>query len=68
MSLLDMDALIAETSRLLELLRESGFGFADPIYSLEFLSSTHLPKVRLTSQGVININNGEILIPSRPLR
>lgn len=68
MSLHDMDTLIVETTRLFEILRESGFGFADPIYSLEFLSSTHLPKVRLTSRGVVNVNNGEILLPSRRLR
>lgn len=68
MSLLDMDSLITETTRLFELLRGLGFGFADPIYSLEFLSSTHLPKVRLTSQGIVNVNNGEILIPARRLR
>lgn len=68
MSPLDMDTLIAETTRLFEFLRDSGFLFADPIYSLEFLSTTHLPKVRLTSQGVVNVNNGEILLPSRRLR
>lgn len=68
MSLLDMDTLIAETTRLCELLRESGFVFSDPLYSLEFLSSTHLPKVRLTSKGVLNVNNGEVLLPSRRLR
>lgn len=68
MSLLDMDTLIEETSRLFDLMRDSGYSFADPIYSLLFLSATHLPKVRLTSKGVLDVNDGEILLPSRRLR
>ncbi|MFC4767731.1 adenine deaminase C-terminal domain-containing protein [Effusibacillus consociatus] len=68
MSPLDMNTLIEETTRFLALMRESGYLFADPIYSLLFLSATHLPKVRLTSQGVLNVNDGTILIPCRYLK
>ncbi|WP_424765566.1 adenine deaminase C-terminal domain-containing protein [Paenibacillus sp. sgz302251] len=68
MSLLDMDTLIAETGRFFNVMRDAGYAFADPIYSLLFMSATHLPKVRLTSKGVINVNDGSVLLPSRPLR
>lgn len=67
MSPLDMEPLIAATTRFFHLMREAGYAFADPIYSLLFLSATHLPKARLTSQGVLNVNSGEILLPSRRL-
>lgn len=67
MSTLPVSQLIRETGRLVELLRQSGYSFADPIYSLLFLSATHLPKVRLTSQGICTINDGRILYPARSL-
>jgi adenine deaminase len=68
MSLLGMDTLIDETTQFVHLMRESGYLFSDPIYSLLFVSATHLPKVRLSSQGVINVKDGRILLPSRRLR
>ncbi|SFJ81647.1 adenine deaminase C-terminal domain-containing protein [Thermoflavimicrobium dichotomicum] len=68
MSSLDMNTLIEETTRFFTLMKASGYLFNDPIYSLLFLSATHLPKVRLTSQGVINVSDGKILLPARLLK
>jgi adenine deaminase len=68
MSPLPMSHLIEESGRLFELLRRAGYLFADPIYSLLFLSATHLPKVRLTPQGICNTNDGQILLPARSLK
>ncbi|PZE20748.1 adenine deaminase C-terminal domain-containing protein [Paenibacillus xerothermodurans] len=67
MSSSDMETLVGETAHFVRLMRESGYKFADPIYSLLFLSATHLPKVRLTSTGVLNITDGRILLPARQL-
>jgi adenine deaminase len=67
MSLLDMDTLIEKTTQFFDLMHQSGYLFSDPIYSLLFVSATHLPKIRLSSQGVLNVNDGEILLPSRRL-
>ncbi|GGG25874.1 putative adenine deaminase YerA [Paenibacillus abyssi] len=68
MSTLKMEELIDETGRFFNLMREGGYLFADPIYSLLFISATHLPKVRLTSKGVLNVGDGSILLPSRRLK
>ena len=68
MSLLEMDALIEETKKLNVLLRNFGFLHEDPIYSLLFLSASHLPYVRLTSRGLVDIKTNEVLIPSRSFK
>jgi adenine deaminase len=45
-------------------LRERGYRFIDPIYSLLFFSSTHLPYIRITQQGIYDVMNKIILFPS----
>ncbi|MED1644412.1 adenine deaminase C-terminal domain-containing protein [Brevibacillus agri] len=67
MSLQNMDVLMKETSRFVSLMQEAGYDFSDPIYSLLFLSATHLPKVRLSPAGILDVNTGRLLIPSRKL-
>lgn len=67
MSTEPMDWLIPATTRLVELLRERGYCHEDPIYSLLFLSATHLPFVRLTPQGLMEIKSGKVLLPARNL-
>jgi adenine deaminase len=56
--------LMAEEKQLLEYLREKGYKFADPIYSLLFFSSTHLPYIRITQQGIYDVMKKTILFPT----
>jgi adenine deaminase len=56
--------LMAEEKQLLEYLREKGYKFADPIYSLLFFSSTHLPYIRITQQGIYDVMKKTVLFPT----
>ncbi|WP_432490530.1 adenine deaminase C-terminal domain-containing protein, partial [Flavonifractor plautii] len=47
-----------------EKLLEFGYQFNDPIYSILFLSSTHLPYIRITQEGVLDIKKREVLFPA----
>ncbi|GEL08544.1 adenine deaminase C-terminal domain-containing protein [Salisediminibacterium halotolerans] len=40
------------------------YPFNDPIYSLLFLSSTHLPYVRVTQKGIYDVKKKRVLFPS----
>ncbi|MFY4776982.1 adenine deaminase C-terminal domain-containing protein [Metabacillus sp. RGM 3146] len=63
-SALDMPILIEQVRKLDYLLRERGYRFDDPIYSLFFLSSTHLPYIRITPRGIYDVKKKTILFPS----
>ncbi|HAQ08845.1 MAG TPA: adenosine deaminase [Bacillus bacterium] len=56
--------LMAEEKQLLEYLKERGYKFADPIYSLLFFSSTHLPYIRITQQGIYDVMKKTVLFPT----
>ena len=64
MSELKMSELMREEERLKELLRERGYAFADPIHSLLFFSSTHLPYLRITQKGMYDVMNKTVLFPT----
>ncbi|MDQ6595593.1 adenine deaminase [Bacillus salipaludis] len=59
-----MEHLMEEEKRLLEELSERGYSFGDPISSLLFFSSTHLPYIRITQQGMYDVMNKTVLFPS----
>lgn len=59
-----MSDLIENEKALKQLLKQFGYPFEDPIYSILFLSSTHLPYIRITQQGVIDIKKREVLFPA----
>ncbi|MDP4162772.1 MAG: adenine deaminase C-terminal domain-containing protein [Bacillota bacterium] len=61
---LPVEELIEKEKRLLAELRERGYAFSDPVYSLLFFSSTHLPYIRITQQGMYDVMNKMILFPS----
>ncbi len=63
MSDLDLEELIAQCQALAERLREAGYTHLDPIYTLQFLTSTHLPQVRLTNAGVMSVKKNKIITP-----
>ncbi|MFC2949504.1 adenine deaminase C-terminal domain-containing protein [Virgibacillus sediminis] len=59
-----MEALIEKEKKLKSCLQEYGYTFGDPVYSIFFLSSTHLPYVRITPQGIVDVKKREILFPA----
>jgi adenine deaminase len=64
MSNLPIKELISEEKNLLVELRERGYSFSDPVYSLLFFSATHLPYIRITQQGMYDVMNKTVLFPS----
>ncbi|WP_050613883.1 adenine deaminase C-terminal domain-containing protein [Bacillus testis] len=56
--------LIEEEKALTCLLKERGYRFSDPIYSLLFFSSTHLPYIRITPAGMYDVMNKTVLFPT----
>lgn len=65
LSSLNMDeGLIEEEEELRKALSERGYSFGDPIYTLLFFSSTHLPYVRITQKGIFDVKKKRVLFPS----
>lgn len=64
MSAKPMEVLMEEEKTLGELLRARGYAFADPIYTLLFLSSTHLPYIRITPKGIYDVMHKTVLFPT----
>jgi adenine deaminase len=59
-----VEELIEEGNQLLDYLKECGYPFADPIYSMLFFSATHLPYIRITQQGMYDVMNKMVLFPT----
>lgn len=59
-----VEILIEKEKELLHYLRERGYQFLDPIYSLLFFSATHLPYIRITQQGMYDVMNKAVLFPT----
>lgn len=59
-----LEEVAEEEKLLIQLLRERGHKHEDPIYSLLFFSSTHLPYIRITQQGIYDVYKKKILFPS----
>ncbi|WP_233144095.1 adenine deaminase C-terminal domain-containing protein [Lottiidibacillus patelloidae] len=55
--------LAKENTKLKEMLQERGYRFEDPVYTLLFLSSIHLPYIRVTPAGIYNVMQKSILNP-----
>ncbi|WP_419954612.1 adenine deaminase C-terminal domain-containing protein [Neobacillus niacini] len=64
MSNLPLKELIDEEKKLLVELKDRGYSFSDPVYSLLFFSATHLPYIRITQQGMYDVMNKTVLFPS----
>jgi adenine deaminase len=65
MSPLPLGTLAERERELRRLLRERGYAFHDPIYTMLFLSADFLPSARLTSLGVWDVKRQRVLLPSR---
>jgi adenine deaminase len=59
-----MERLTEKADELTEKLKRFGHPFYDPIYTFLFLSSTHLPQVRLTADGVLRVKDRKIVYPA----
>ncbi|TYS67891.1 adenine deaminase [Sutcliffiella horikoshii] len=59
-----MEDLMKQETELRNQLFERGYSFNDPIYTLLFLSSTHLPYIRITPRGIYDVMNKTVLFPS----
>ncbi|OIJ13666.1 adenosine deaminase [Anaerobacillus alkalilacustris] len=64
MSVKPMEEVIKEERELTNALKERGYLFDDPIYSLLFFSSTHLPYIRVTQKGIFDVKKKTVLFPS----
>src|SRR5699024_8882149 len=60
----DMNELIKKEKECANILMEAGYKFNDPIYTLLFLSSTHLPYIRITQQGIIDVMKRDVIVPA----
>ena len=47
---------------MIQLLKDRGFTYNDPAFTLTFFSATHLPFIRLTPSGLYDVKNKEVLI------
>lgn len=64
MSELPMEEVIRVEKKMIAELEKRGYSFGDPVYSLLFFSSTHLPFIRLTQQGIYDVKRKMVLFPS----
>ncbi|MDN3955173.1 adenine deaminase C-terminal domain-containing protein [Sporolactobacillus laevolacticus] len=65
MSNKSIDALSLEAEQFMDHMKKSGFAFDDPFFCLFFLTELHLPYVRLTPEGIIDIKSAKIIAPTR---
>ncbi|MET1248571.1 adenine deaminase C-terminal domain-containing protein [Sporolactobacillus sp. STCC-11] len=61
MSKKPINALSSEAEQFIEHMKKNGFAFDDPFFCLFFLTELHLPFVRLTPKGIIEIKSNEII-------
>lgn len=64
MSTSPVEKIIEEEKKFTSYLREMGYRFEDPLYSLIFFSATHLPYIRITQQGMYDVMNKSVLFPT----
>ncbi|MGP4080072.1 adenine deaminase C-terminal domain-containing protein [Pseudalkalibacillus sp. R45] len=56
-----METVMDQQDQLVKELKDRGYTFVDPIYSLLFFSSTHLPYIRITPSGIVDVLKNEVL-------
>ena len=64
MSDLPMESLIKKETEFRHVMKERGYKFDDPMYTILFFTSTHLPYIRLTPAGVYDVMKKRVLFPS----
>lgn len=61
LSNLPMSDLIEEDKNFTAVLREKGYAYEDPFYSLNFFSAIHLPYIRVTQTGLYEVMKRQVL-------
>ncbi|GKV69806.1 putative adenine deaminase [Sporosarcina sp. NCCP-2716] len=59
-----VDVLREQERALKDALEKRGYDKGDAVYSLLFLQSTHLPYIRITQTGVLDVMRNELLTPT----
>jgi len=62
-----MTHVIEASEQIERVLAAAGYPHHETFYTLRFLSSTHLPSIRLTRDGIVEVKTHRILRPSQPL-
>ncbi|SDN80403.1 adenine deaminase C-terminal domain-containing protein [Alkalicoccus daliensis] len=58
------DGLVQQEEKLRKALVSCGYPFTDPVYSLLFFSATHLPYIRITQKGIVDVKKKRVLFPA----
>lgn len=58
-----MEELIQQELAIKAALKERGYHHVDAIYTFLFLQSTHLPYIRITPVGIVDVMKNKVLIP-----
>ena len=45
--------------------KQAGYQLGDIIYTFLFLQSTHLPYVRATKEGIVDVLKGQVITPAQ---
>ncbi|HLR43394.1 MAG TPA: adenine deaminase C-terminal domain-containing protein [Pseudogracilibacillus sp.] len=64
MSAKNFETIIEKSHQFQEILQDAGYQYHDPIFCLLFLSSTHLPFIRVTQKGIIDVLKLDIIVPA----
>ncbi|MBU9710238.1 adenine deaminase C-terminal domain-containing protein [Evansella tamaricis] len=64
MSELSMDEIGEQEKQLKDALKQRGYLYHDPVYSLLFFNATHLPYIRVTQMGIFDVKKKKVLFPS----
>ena len=64
MASMPMAELIEKEKELLEYIKDKGYQYEDPIYTIVFFTSTHLPYIRITQKGLYDVMNKNVLFPA----
>ncbi len=61
-----MQHVIHDAIKIENAMLDMGYPFHDLFYTLLFITSTHLPEIRLTPEGIIDVKRRQLLRPSHP--
>ncbi|HEO8419482.1 adenine deaminase C-terminal domain-containing protein [Niallia sp. FSL W8-0635] len=64
MAAMPMEELIKKEKELLQYIKDRGYRYEDPIYTIVFFTSTHLPYIRITQKGLYDVMNKSVLFPA----
>nr|WP_051541173.1 adenine deaminase C-terminal domain-containing protein [Caldalkalibacillus mannanilyticus] len=56
-----MKEVVEYSQHFVQMMQKDGHAFADPIYTLLFLTATHLPFIRMTNEGVYLIKEQKVV-------